>query len=394
MAPLRRGGESPPVTIEIGAAYEMLMSLVTFSEIDNRAVAEVGPEWLAATEKRAGTDLLRRLADFSQGTGDGFVHLIPLVYDSPAPRTVETFLQHLGGMDSDEIVRQLLGYYDYHIRRMTSPETMSAAVDGDDEAMTTVLAACEGWPEWHPFVERLLRQGSGRAKKELVGLLRDWAERVWAPQQSELMPIIERDAEAKRQLARELPFDRFVEVTTNGVQFVGRPDVERLVLVPSFVNRPWVSSADWHGAAIMIYPVADESVVADSDAPPLRLVRLTKALADEKRLRILRAIAEQPRSLMELAEQFETPKTSMHHHMVTLRSAGLVTVGAGGKDKVYRLRNDVLPNLAAMLAGYVASSSKAAAPADDTAPARRGAGGRTRRQPAHARARRGSSEGS
>jgi DNA-binding transcriptional ArsR family regulator len=117
---------------------------------------------------------------------------------------------------------------------------------------------------------------------------------------------------------------------------------------------------------IMIYPVADESVSADSDAPPLRLVRLTKALADEKRLRILRALAEKPASLMELAEMFEVPKTSMHHHMITLRSAGLVTVSPGPKDKEYRLRNDVLPGLATMLAGYIATPSRAAS-ADDSA---------------------------
>lgn len=358
MGSLRRGGDTPPVVIEVGAAYEMLMSLVTYTETSNHAVAEVGPEWLASVEKRAGKALTQRIGEFCQGNGDGFVHLLPLVYDAPAPRDVDTFIDHLAARDADDIVRLMLGYHDYHVRRMLSPEVMNAAVAGDGEAVGEVLTACEAWPEWHPFVERTLRLGSRRAKSDLLGLLRDWRDRVWSAEQAQLMPILQRDAEAKRMLARELPFDRFVEVATNGVQYVSRPDIDRLVLVPSFVNRPWVSFAEWHGAALMVYPVADESVVAESDAPPLRLIRLTKALADEKRLRILRALAEKPSTLMELAEQFEVPKTSMHHHMITLRSAGLVTVTSVLKDKTYRLRNDVLPGLATMLAGYIAGSVK------------------------------------
>lgn len=361
MAPLRRSGDTLPIVIEVGAAYEMIMSLITFTEKENHAVAEVGPEWLADVEKRAGPDLARRIGEFSQGTGDAFVHLLPLVYDAQAPRNPDALIDHIAAQDADDLVRLLLGYQDYHNRRLTPPEVMDAAVEGDEEAISAVLEACEGWPEWHPFVERLLGLGSGRAKEELIGVLRDWRARVWSALEDDVVPILQRDAEAKRQLARELPFERFVEVATNGVQFVSRPGIERLVLLPSYVNRPWVSFAEWHGAAIMVYPVADESVAAESDAPPLRLVRLTKALADEKRLRILRALAEKPRTLMDLAEQFEVPKTSMHHHMVTLRSAGLVTVASGSKDKEYRLRNDVLPNLAAMLAGYVASSAKTAA---------------------------------
>ena len=111
------------------------------------------------------------------------------------------------------------------------------------------------------------------------------------------MPIIERDAEAKRELQRELPLDRFVTTATNGVEFAPRPGVDRVVMVPSFVNRPLVTYNELGETLLIIYPVADESVSADADAPPLRLVRLSKALGDEKRLRILRALADGEKSL-------------------------------------------------------------------------------------------------
>jgi DNA-binding transcriptional ArsR family regulator len=67
-------------------------------------------------------------------------------------------------------------------------------------------------------------------------------------------------------------------------------------------------------------------VSAVAGAPPARLVRQLRALADERRLRVLRRLRESPASLTELAAEFGLPKTTMHHHLVALRSAGLVRI--------------------------------------------------------------------
>jgi DNA-binding transcriptional ArsR family regulator len=190
---------------------------------------------------------------------------------------------------------------------------------------------------------------------------------VWNPEAPTILPILERDAEAKRQLLRELPLDRFIPTSTNGVEFAPRPGIDRIVMIPSFVTRPLVSYLELGEALLIVYPVADESVSADTDAPPLRLVRLSKALGDEKRLRILRALAEGDRTLLELAEMFGVAKTTMHHHMIVLRSAGLVSVGVG--QKRYRLRTETVPDVGALLSGYLgAVTGPSAAP---RSPARR-----------------------
>jgi len=352
------------------------MSAVTFTETDHYSVAEIGAEWLADAERAAGADLVRRLHDFAQGTGDGLIHLLALAYDAPG-RDVASFIGHLRELAADEIVLHAIAHYEYHYRRMTPPETMRAAVDGDRAAIREFLHSVRDWPEWQAFLERNLGRDVEDIKAEVIGLLTEWNERVWLPQQERIMAILERDADAKRELSRRLPFEEFVEVATNGVRFVPHPGIERVVLVPDYINRPWVSNIEHRGAMILIYPVADESVAADLDTPPLRLVRLAKALGDEKRLRILRALAENPRGLADLAEQFEMPKTTMHHHMVTLRSAGLVSVGAGTKD--YRIRRDALPDLVQLLSGYIGTDTdgegRASASASRRPPRRRRPGG-------------------
>jgi DNA-binding transcriptional ArsR family regulator len=300
-----------------------------------------------------------------------------LAYDTPAPRDVPAFLAHLRETEADEIRLHLVQFYARDTRRMTPPATIRAAIAGDPEATAEFLrTSSPEWEAWTAYLRAVLEADPEQLKADLVSVLADWADRVWKPESLTIMPILERDAEAKRELQRELPLDRFVTTATNGVEFAPRPGIDRVVMVPSFVNRPLVNYVEVGEVLIIVYPVADESVTAETDAPPLRLVRLSKALADEKRLRILRTLAEGEKSLLELAEIFGVAKTTMHHHMLILRSAGLVSVGVG--QKRYRLRHEMVPDVGALLSGYLgaAAGPSAASRSPASAGPRRAASGR------------------
>ena len=372
MAPTRRPGSPPILSIDVSPAYELLQSLaVVFSEQDNDTY-EIGNAWLEEARQRAGKELIGRVENVMLGDTDTFVHLTGLVYDTPAPRDVPAFLEHLRQTDPDEIRLHLVQFYSRETRRATPAGVIRAAVGGDPAARDEFLRTSH--PEWEPwtaYLTRVLDQDGDAFKAALIDVLEQWADRVWKPESLTIMPIIERDADAKRELQRELPLEPFITTATNGVEFAPRPGIERVVMVPSFVNRPLVTYNELGETLLIIYPVADESVSADADAPPLRLVRLSKALGDEKRLRILRALADGEKSLMELAEMFGVPKTSMHHHMIVLRSAGLVAVGVG--QKRYRLRRETVPDLGALLGGYLgaATSPSAASGSPARAPAAR-----------------------
>jgi DNA-binding transcriptional ArsR family regulator len=247
---------------------------------------------------------------------------------------------------------------------------MRAALGGDPDAQAEFLRT--SFPEYEPWTEYLrgiFAADPDASKAELVEVLTLWADRVWKPESLTIQPILERDADAKRALVRELPLDRFITTATNGVEFEPRPGIERVVMVPSFVGRPLVSWAEAGDTMLISYPVADESVTAETDAPPLRLVRLSKALGDEKRLRILRTLSDGEKSLMELAEMFGVAKTTMHHHMIVLRTAGLVSVVVGSKR--YRLRHETVPDVAALLSGYLGAATGPSAASRPPAPTRR-----------------------
>src|SRR5687767_14395443 len=370
MAPTRRPGTPPVVTIDVSPAYELLESLVTTFDTGEADTYEIGSEWVAEARRRAGDDLLERIDSVSHGDSDTFIHLIGLVYDTPTPRDVPDFLEHLRQTDADEIRLHLVQFYAREVRRMTPPAVIRAAIGGDPDAKREFVRT--SYPEWEPwttYLSRLLDVDAEAFKADLLGILGDWANRVWKPESLTIMPIIERDADAKREIQRELPMDRFVTTATNGVEFAPRPGVDRVVMVPSFVNRPLVTYYEFGETLIIIYPVADESVSAETDAPPLRLVRLSKALGDEKRLRILRALADGEKTLMELAETFGVAKTTMHHHMIVLRSAGLVSVVVGSKR--YRLRHETVPDVAALLSGYLGAATGPSAASRPPAPTTR-----------------------
>ena len=369
MTPTRRPDTPPAVAIEVSPAYELLESLVTTSDSGEADTYEIGPEWIADARQRAGDELLARVEAVSHGDSDTFIHLIGLAYDTPAPRDIPGFIDHLRQTDADEIRLHMVQFYSRDTRRLTPPSVIRAAVGGDADARDEFLRTSH--PDWEPWTDylRAVLDADGEAlKAELIDVIEQWAERVFKPESPTIMPILERDAEVKRDLARDLPLDRFVTTATNGVEFAPRPGIDRVVMIPSFVNRPLVSYLEFGEVLIIIYPVADESISADLDSPPLRLVRLSKALGDEKRLRILRVLADGEKTLMELAELFGVAKTTMHHHMIVLRSAGLISVGVGSKR--YRLRHETVPDVGALLSGYLgAATGPSAAPGP---PARRG----------------------
>lgn len=351
MAPTRRGGLTPTVTVEVSPTYELLLSIVTVTDPAGDTY-EIGPEWIARMRARAGDELLARIYAAAQHDVETYLHLIGLAYDTPAPRDIPAFLARLRDADPAEIKLHLVTYYARETRRCTPADVIRLAVSGDADAKRDFLQTCRPESEpWTDYLRAILDVDGEQLRTELLDVLTEWADHVWEPESATILPVLERDAEAKRELLRERSLEEFVEAATNGVEWVARPGVDRVVMVPSFVNRPLVSFSEIGEVQVIVFPVADESVAADSDTPPQRLVRLSKALGDEKRLRILRTLADGEKSLVELAEQFGLAKTTMHHHMIVLRSAGLVSVPVGRKR--YRLRHEAVPDVGALLSGYL-----------------------------------------
>jgi hypothetical protein len=197
----------PRVLVEPRAAYELLMSLMTVSDPANRAASDMDAAWFERIEHAAGPELLRRIELLSGGCEWVFSNLLGLAIETPEPRDAAGFINHLDGLDDRTIHLTLVGWTLRPFRRVTPPETMEAAVDGDGSARRRFLAT--SFPDdhrWPAGLRALLALSSPEAADLLRAIVREWDERVFRHEWPALRPIIERDADEQRaRLATEPP---------------------------------------------------------------------------------------------------------------------------------------------------------------------------------------------
>jgi DNA-binding transcriptional ArsR family regulator len=340
-----------PVEIEAAPAYELILSLAVACDIEGRGTYEA-VAWL----KTAWSDvpaLLDRAEGFCGGSDLIWAHVLTLAYECPPPRDVPVFLDCLEGVEPLEIRLRLLGYYVRSVRRTTPPETILAAARGDPAAQREMLRTSR--PEdvfWRAALRALLPLDPQTTKERLLALLREWNDQVFRSREHEWLASVQRETARLRTVVRERSPEELLGAALPGIDYVPEPGIERVVLIPSVVLRPQVHSFEHHNLKVFAVPVADESLSVEGDAPSPGLVRLLKALADERRLRVLKRLAGGSYTLAELAEQFGVGSTTMFHHMVILRAAGLVRLRSDG-GKRYSLRRDFLPEVSELLERYL-----------------------------------------
>lgn len=343
------------VEVEASPAYEFLMSLCVFNDacgdLHSELSYDIGKAWFEDVRAKASPDLVENIEQFSFHSHEIWEHVFGLAYNCPPPRDVPTFIAYLENIDTLELRLYLLGYYVREHRRVTPPEIMYAAAQGDSEAQKQFLKT--SFPddaEWQKSLRWLLALDMTATKDILLDIVRGWYEQVFREQEAIILPILARDVESKRALKATLSPEQLIEACT-GWEYVPEPGIKRVVLIPSYLNRPYNSDSGHNDTRIFYYPVADESITAGTGAPPVRLLRLAKALADDRRLRILKKLSTGSYTLQELADDFGIAKTTIHHHLITLRTAGLVRMRLS--DKRYSLRQDVIDSLGDLLGAYL-----------------------------------------
>ena len=170
----------------------------------------------------------------------------------------------------------------------------------------------------------------------------------------ELEPQLRHEAHLTRFLERRVSIEQLIETVTNGISYTAEAGVEEIVLVPSVMVRPWNLLFRFGGSQYFVYPASDEAVHADSDTPPSWMTQMFKALGDEKRLKVLRHLSTGPKTLGELTEYLGLAKSTTHHHLRSLRAAGLVLYGMNDDDEnSFEFRKEVLPEALRLIGQYL-----------------------------------------
>ena len=349
--------QSLSVTVEASSVYETLLSLFVWGNKNEASEYECGSTFFEQLHDGVSESAAAEL-DQMVDSGEVWLPLVGLAHASDKIRSMTRFIEHLRAMDPVELRKELLRGSCHKQEIPTDDLALAAA--GDEDAIGRIAEMrCIS-----PGLESLIRVPAKETTARVVSILTAVND-VLGASISDSLPALRRDADEKRALARSKDAPRLVETATNGVTFKPQPHIEGVVLIPSKVIRPWTVIVEHEGLRIFAYSVADEHLLADPDAPPSYLVDLYKALGDERRLRMLSILAEGDASLMEIAERVDLAKSTTHHHLRILRSAGLVKVTVG-ESKSYGLRREGVPEAARLLDAYLTTPQEAAATAPTT----------------------------
>jgi len=247
----------------------------------------------------------------------------------------------------------------------------------EDDLLLLLVRTCPGDRDSASFIRWLAKLNAGQAYEAVAARLRDtgprlprdftaWRDRcvsvltTWREAYfDEIDPAILTGlwAEANRLSSRLAgPPQAVVERVTNGIYVEPTGEPLTVTLVPQYHQRPYNHDAMEQGGLIILYP-ADICPVSP-DQPPAGLLRLTHALGDESRLRMLRFLAEGTRTLSELARFMGLSQPTVHHHLVQLRAAGLVRAHIfDSGSRRYSLRPRALDQLRDQLTNYLNASA-------------------------------------
>jgi DNA-binding transcriptional ArsR family regulator len=331
---------------DVSAAYELLLSLrAIFLPKDYGIPAP----WAAGVRKRLSPSGQRDLKDFFNPPFSVITYTpLHLVLEMEPPKTVERFFDYVEAIPGSEFMRRSYSptkfediSADVRDRALAGRRMSDADVE---EYRRGITRSAIGSTPSAADVRRLFEDMADpeAAKARWLAVLREYQAVFFAEEEKRLQPILERMVEDAQALAKETTVPDLIERLSNG--FTLSPDIEldRLVLVPSVWLHPYVIRAEISERDLLViwgaHPPGHRVVPGES--VPENALLVLRALGDPTRLRLLRLIAAEPRSLQSLAQEVKLSLPTVSHHIRELRGAGLIRleVGGRGRESKYTVR--------------------------------------------------------
>lgn len=341
----------PPVRVVSGPAFELIAELAAFTSGPARASLESGKPWIRQVRALAGPELIRRV----EGWGfSPYAELASIALETGPPHDVDQFLDRLRSLPPDVVRRRLVGAESAPSRAMVSAGAFDRALAGDAAARVALRDALGHDPQGRESMNRLLTTSSEAVQADMVSIVKAWASRVLPQFAGDALVIIARDVVSKEQLFKTGPARHALQIATNGVDVDPAAWAATIVVVPTVAMRPFIAPIECGSTAIFLCSVADEAYDVDPDAPPRGLVKITTAIGDDLRLRILRVLTDEALTASEVATRLGIERTSLHHHLGILRSAGLVAIRDDGFHHWrYSRRGARISDVGSVLATYL-----------------------------------------
>jgi len=298
--------------------YELYISLKAFVESRRHALIDLGKDWAIKVRHGLEKDFLAKLGHIKHDLR------FPIIVPSLVWKTPTTY-------------RQDVGAYLNWLSSLSANDVFSLY---QASARAEILNRCPDFQQ---------------ARDQMVEVLNLWYEQYYSSVEPELAPRLAEIAERQKTAAQGANPEDFIEQLTFGLRMQPILTTRTVVLIPQYHYSPWNVYDLIHGSLIIYYPANIDT--SEPGKPSLSLLRLTRALSDENRLRIMRFLSEGQRSFTEVVRFSGLAKSTVHHHLVALRASGLVRIlvadGNPGNTDRFTLRPGVAEYVAEQLGGYL-----------------------------------------
>jgi DNA-binding transcriptional ArsR family regulator len=275
------------VRVGAGTGVEWLMAAMPVADPAWRAVLTHGEAAYDAARVAGGRDLIRDLGRIGR---PGWIRLLGPLTRRRGAWSVDALRDHVDGQTATALHETLLG------RHGQATRWLSTATPA--EVRVTCRRVLDGLP---------------------------------APEGS--TPVL---SAVRARLAEAGP-ERLLDEVAPGLHY-GAGVLDDVLLVTSRQVAPIVVELAEPDRTVIVHPPLGESA---------SLRDLGRALGDTTRMRVLQQLRAGPRTLPDLCEVLESPRTTLLHHLALLRGAGLIDLSVtAGEANVYRLRPDGFDQLA------------------------------------------------
>jgi DNA-binding transcriptional ArsR family regulator len=319
----------PKLSWDCGPAYDFFASLNVLHEPESVGLR---PAWAAGVRSRFPEKWRSTLDDIRLTSS------VPVLWLSEfdEPKTAAAVLRQLAHVPPAERLWTLTfkGMADNEFSDiLLKISEQGRWTEQDLQAMKTLINSKGKLNWWHKHKKEIPRLFEVWAKPEAFGdrllpALQSYYDVFFKEEEARLEPALKQALQEAQTLAETLDAPALLEKLTRGIRLTQLPEVEELLLIPSFWFTPLIVSVDMTAtrhAFMFAGRPADMSLVPGEVVPDALFTAL-KALADPTRLRILHYLSHDSLTPTELDTRLRLRPPTVVHHLQALRLAGLIQI--------------------------------------------------------------------
>lgn len=299
------------IRVSFKPIFELATSLMVFSDKAMLRNSEMGTEWASEIKKRLKPDLFKKMQNKSIKKSFSDITELMVVFSDQPFDTFEEFCAWLNKMSIGELTELA--------------------------SLTPMLLQ-----DYLPNLENLAL---------INEIMKEWQKSYFSTFDPHIIKMLAEEARDKQNLVRNMQPQDLIEQLTGGVRLENLKEKTMVFLVPQYHGRPFNIYALKKELFIVHYPVDIKPVLGE---PSPKLLRLTSALCDSNRLKIMRHLARGESTFMEVVSSLGISKSTVHYHMAALRAAGLIRVHIAENDSIsYSLRLNTLNETSEVIKDFI-----------------------------------------